>query len=52
MVDGNPNPNPRKRGIGYMTAQELSWKLKSKADFIQYLDKHRKSILVAKLIPF
>ena len=25
-----------------MQAQELQWKLKSKADFVQYLDKHRK----------
>ena len=27
-----------------MMAQELSWKLKSKEDFIVYLNKHRKSI--------
>ena len=49
MVDANPNPNPRKRGIGYMTAQELSWKLKSKADFINYLSKHRKCQLLSFL---
>ena len=32
----------KKRTLGFMQAQELQWKLKSKADFVQYLDKHRK----------
>ena len=41
-MEQNQNANARKRSIGYLTAEELSWKLKSKADFIQYFDKHRK----------
>ena len=32
----------KKRSINYMQAVELQGKLKSKADFVQYLDKHRK----------
>ena len=42
-MEQNPNPNSRKRSLGYLAAQELSWKLKSKADLMQYLDKHSKS---------
>ena len=34
----------KKRSIQYLQAQEIAWRLKSKADFIQYLDKHRKSL--------
>ena len=45
-MEQNPNPNNRKRSIGYLAAQELSWKLKSKADLMQYLDKHSKCLLV------
>ena len=29
----------KKRSIEYLDARELSWKLKSKADFISYIDK-------------
>ena len=29
-----------------MLAQELSWKLKSKEDFIVYLNKHRKYLII------
>jgi hypothetical protein len=32
----------KKRNLGYMTAQELAYKLKSKEDFIVYFDRHRK----------
>ena len=32
----------KKRSIVQMQAQEIAWKLKSKADFVQYMDKHRK----------
>ena len=39
----------KKRTIGFMQAQELQWKLKSKADFIQYLDKHRKYLDLHRL---
>ena len=30
----------KKRTLGFMRSQELEWKLQSKADFYQYLDKH------------
>ena len=29
----------KKRSLNMMMAKELEWKLKSKADFVQYLDK-------------
>ena len=29
----------KKRSLTMMMAKELEWKLKSKADFVQYLDK-------------
>ena len=35
----------KKRSIEYLDARELSWKLKSKADFISYLDKHKQYYL-------
>ena len=41
-MDSNDTIKTKKRTIGYMHAQDLSWKLKSKEDFIIYLDKHRK----------
>ena len=47
-MEQNPNPNSRKRSIGYLAAQELSWKLKSKADLMQYLDKHSKSNFIPR----
>ena len=31
----------KKRTMGFMLAAELQWKLKSKQDFIVYLDQHR-----------
>ena len=34
--------NSKKRSVGDMQATELYSRLRSKADFIQYLDKHRK----------
>lgn len=41
-MDSNQVIQGKKRSLGFMMAQELSWKLKSKEDFIIYLDKHRK----------
>lgn len=35
----------KKRSIEYLDARELSWKLKSKSDFITYLDKHKQYYL-------
>ena len=34
----------KKRTMGYMLATELQWKLKSKQDFVVYLDQHRKHL--------
>ena len=36
----------KKRSLGFIQANELNYKLKSKADFVQYLDKHRKLIFI------
>ena len=41
----------KKRSINYMQAVELQAKLKSKADFVQYLDKHRKYTSSSWLTP-
>ena len=41
MVDANANLG-KKRSLTYMNANELTGKLRSKADFLAYLDKHRK----------
>ena len=30
----------KKRSLSFMRSQELEWKLQSKADFYQYMDKH------------
>ena len=41
-MEGNQISSSKKRSIVEMQAQEIAWKLKSKADFVQYMDKHRK----------
>ena len=51
-MENAPNDPNRKRGIKHLLAAELSWKLKSKADFIQYLDKHRTYSPTRSLTPF
>ena len=38
-MDAGPTTESKKRTLGFMQAQELSYKLKSKQDFIAYLDK-------------
>ena len=48
MVDTNANLN-KKRTLTYMHTTDFSAKLKSKTDFIVYLDKHRKYIIIRKL---
>ena len=35
--------------IGFIQANELNYKLKSKAEFVVYLDKHRNSIIISFL---
>ena len=49
-MDASDSIKSKKRNIGYMMASELAWKLKSKEDFIIYLDKHRKYIYLPYLI--
>ena len=41
-MESNQITESKKRTLGYVTAQELSGKLRSKQDFIVYLDQHRK----------
>ena len=41
----DPITESKKRSIEYLDARELSWKLKSKSDFITYLDKHKQYYL-------
>ena len=41
-MDPDQITETKKRSIGYMQAQELQWKLKSKQDLLTYLDSHRK----------
>ena len=50
-MEKDKNANGKKRDANFMHAQELQWKLKSKADFIAYLDQHRKSGLSYPLTP-
>ena len=37
-MERDQNVDKKKRDANYMHAQELQWKLKSKADFVAYLD--------------
>lgn len=43
-MDSGPVQLAKKRTLCYIHAKELAYKLKSKDDFIVYLDKHRKCI--------
>ena len=40
QINSDSNAPGKKRSLSFMKAQELEWKLKSKADFYQYMDKH------------
>ena len=51
-MESNQILESKKRSLGFIQANELNWKLKSKADFVQYLDKHRKCISLLFLIPY
>ena len=42
VMEGDQTIQSKKRSLSFIQAAELSWKLKSKADFVQYMDKHRK----------
>ena len=48
MVDANANLN-KKRTLTYMHTNDFSAKLKSKTDFLVYLDKHRKCRFISCL---
>ena len=41
-MDAAPTTETKKRTLGFMMANELAGKLRSKADYYDYLDKHRK----------
>ena len=41
-MEANLITESKKRQIGAIMPSELGWKLKSKLDFITYLDQHRK----------
>ena len=51
-MEQQPNQETKKRTMGFMLATELQWKLKSKQDFMVYLDQHRKYLRLSHLIPF
>ena len=51
-MDQQPNQETKKRTMGFMLAAELQWKLKSKQDFVVYLDQHRKYLWLFCLIHF
>ena len=38
-MESNQQTESKKRSLEYVAAQELAWKLKSKQDFIVYLDQ-------------
>ena len=38
-MEAGPTTDSKKRTLGFMQAQELAYKLKSKQDFLAYLDK-------------
>ena len=42
----------KKRTLGFMLTADLAGKLKSKQDFVDYLDKHRKYPPPSSLTPF
>ena len=50
-MDSKPAPVNKKRSIQYVRAQELAAKLKSKQDFVVYLDQHRKYSALSQLTP-
>ena len=38
-MESNPITESKKRSLSFVAAQELSWKFKSKQDFIVYMDQ-------------
>ena len=45
-MESAQNIESKKRTLGYMMTAEISGKLRSKADYFQYLDKHSKSFSI------
>ena len=50
-MEGAQIKESKKRSVGFMQAQELMSRLKSKADMIDYLDKHCEYQKHLSLIP-
>ena len=50
-MDQSQITESKKRSLTYIQAQEIAYKLKSKADLIQYMDKHRKCPALPLLTP-
>ena len=50
-MEGAQIKESKKRSIGFMQAQDLESKLKSKIDIVYYLEKHRKYCRVLSLTP-
>ena len=51
-MESNPATESKKRSLTTMHSQEIAWKLKSKADFIKYLDNHCKYLRPFPLTSF
>ena len=45
-MDAAPTTETKKRTLGFMMTAEISGKLRSKADYYDYLDKHRKYLFL------
>ena len=45
-MDNAPTTETKKRTLGFMMTAEIAGKLRSKADYYQYLDKHSKSFFL------
>ena len=51
-MDQEPSIDTKKRTLGFMLTADLQGKLKSKQDFVDYLDKHRKCHPLSFLNPY
>ena len=45
-MEAAPTTETKKRNLGFMMTTEIAGKLRSKADYYQYLDKHSKSFFL------
>ena len=51
-MESAQNIESKKRTLGFMLTADLQGKLKSKQDFVDYLDKHRKYLPPSSLTSF